>query len=90
MKQVVVVGAVVPFDVGELAVVAYVFVGEAAIQQHAGDTGMLGFVGCVKWVCVVVQPNLQLFLWRFLLKMRWRSPGIGSPAKGWSGWIAGL
>ena len=48
------VGGVVPFDMGELAVVANVFVGEATVQQQTGDVGVLGLVGCVKLIGMVI------------------------------------
>ena len=90
VEDVVAAGGVVPFGVSELAVVANVFVSEAAIQQQASDIGMLGFVGCVELIGMVIHPNLQLLWWCLLEKMRWRSPRVDDPAKSWHGRIIGL
>ena len=61
------VGGVVPFDVGELTVVANVFVCEAAVQEQTGDISVLGLVGCVKLIGMIIKPKLQLLLWSFFV-----------------------
>ena len=90
VEHVTAAGGLVPFDVSELAVIANVLVGEAAVKQKASDIGVLGFVGCVELVGVIIHPYLQLLLWGFLEKIWWGSPGVEDPANSWNGRVSGL
>ena len=65
VEKVVLVGCWIPFHVGELSVVAYILVSEAAVQQEAGNVGVMRFVGRVELRSTTVHPNLKLFLWSF-------------------------
>ena len=68
LENVMAVGSVVPFDVGELTVVANVFVCEAAVQEQTGDISVLGLVGCVKLIGMINQAEaptalVEFFCW---------------------------
>ena len=85
--MVVLLGDVVPFDVGVLSEVSDVFVSDAAVEEEVGDVVVLRLIGGVQLVGMKIKPCGKWFVRRFLLVMWWRSPKIGCPSEYWNEWV---
>lgn len=66
-----------------MTVIAHVSIGDAAVQEEAGNVCVLWFVGGVELVGMIVQPNFKLFMRGLLAEVRWRLPRIEDAAKTW-------
>ena len=64
----------------ELTIITRIFVSDAAVQQEAGNVGVVKFVWSVELCRMIVHPNFELLLWSFLAEMWWSFPLVEDTA----------
>ena len=64
MELIVLLGGLIPLDVGVLPEVSDVFVCDVAVKEKVGQVLMLRSVGSVELVSMKVKPSEDLLLWR--------------------------
>lgn len=70
---------------GELSEIAYIRVGEATVDEEAGNISVLWSVGSVELGGTVFEPGFQLLLGWFLVKIGWCLPRVANSTRGWMG-----